>query len=137
VHLGEIDDGVFDWMIILDQKRKQKELLKEAEKLARERDNLEKPHNTQDISDLAEKQVQSPIVSTAGVVGSPLNGTMDDNHHAVANTIGANTSPAPNARNDAVAVTNDNPTGDPSKAPRRKKVGWFKRLFCCARDYLQ
>jgi hypothetical protein len=30
--IGEIDDGVFDWMIVLDQKRKQKEGLRETEK---------------------------------------------------------------------------------------------------------
>ena len=28
-----MDDGVFDWMIVLDQKRKQKEALRDAEKL--------------------------------------------------------------------------------------------------------
>jgi hypothetical protein len=36
--IGETDDGVFDWMTILDQKRKLKEAQKEAEKAAREQD---------------------------------------------------------------------------------------------------
>jgi hypothetical protein len=35
VKIDEIDDGIFDWMIILDQKRKQKETLREADRTAR------------------------------------------------------------------------------------------------------
>ncbi|KAI8803703.1 kinase-like domain-containing protein [Cladochytrium replicatum] len=38
VKIGEQDDGVFDWMIVMDQQRKEKEKQREAEREARERE---------------------------------------------------------------------------------------------------
>ncbi|KAJ3081213.1 casein kinase I, partial [Quaeritorhiza haematococci] len=40
--IGEVDDGVFDWMIVMDQQRKDKERQREAEREARERERAER-----------------------------------------------------------------------------------------------
>ncbi|TPX32906.1 hypothetical protein SmJEL517_g04062 [Synchytrium microbalum] len=40
--IGEQDDGIYDWMVVMDQQRKEKERQREAEREARERERAER-----------------------------------------------------------------------------------------------
>ncbi|KAL2913770.1 Palmitoylated plasma membrane-bound casein kinase [Polyrhizophydium stewartii] len=46
LRMNETDDGVFDWMVIMDQQRKEKERLREAERELREQRERERHHRS-------------------------------------------------------------------------------------------
>ncbi|KAJ3277086.1 casein kinase I [Terramyces sp. JEL0728] len=78
---GEIDDGVFDWMVVLDQKRKQKEQLRENERLQREMAQSQQAHHITDSSLGVSPQAQhdTKLSVTSPALGSSTNGVPPSN----------------------------------------------------------
>lgn len=64
--IGEVDDGVFDWMIVLDQKRKQKEALRES------RANSQQISQSQVALGTPTGQDQSPTKTSISVQGARM-----------------------------------------------------------------
>lgn len=110
--MNEIDDGCFDWMIVLENKRKQRELQKEAEKAA----ELKSPQVSTPAAIDEKAAVASPLQSTFGMLGSPTTPNV---------VIEKTETPKSEAPDLQTAV----PPQD--KPIVSKKKSWATRLFCC------
>ena len=106
--MNEIDDGCFDWMIVLENKRKQRELQKEADQ------QQQKSPQVQQIED--KQNVSSPMQSTFGVLGSPT----------TPNVVIEKTETPKSEQPDVITSTTP-----AAKETNVKKSNKFQRLFCC------
>jgi hypothetical protein len=124
--MGEIDDGVFDWMAILDHKRRQKEYLREAERKAKEsqRDvvqtNITTISHPEVLSPSVPQPHQGPLspVSTNGLLSTPAKTTFEQNDTQNTQTLPAQ----PQAQSEPL-----------QKEPVKKKKKWWKKLFFICR----
>jgi hypothetical protein len=126
IRLGEIDDGIFDWMIVLDQKRKQKDT---GDK------NFTHPNVSQNIDiqspsapHLHIHSISSPV-SNVGVYSSP---NRPDTKPLAENR---QNKPKPIEKSPKHVPPERQPNPAPPVEPK-KKIGWWGRLFfCCQKDF--
>jgi hypothetical protein len=128
--IGEIDDGVFDWMLQLDHKRRQKELLREADRAAKESQPRE--FNGTNLT-ITPQEVLSPSVphphqgpltpvSTNALASTPANPTFEVNETQNTHQTQAIPTAAP-----VIEQLQKEP-------PPKKKKKWWKRLFMICRS---
>ena len=112
--MNEVDDGFFDWMIVLENKRKQREQQRELEKNA---EIAKTPQSVTASPPVPEKAaITSPVNSTAGMLGSP----------STPNVVIDN--PVAPKSDQVLPETPQHATAKPAK------VKWWQRLFCCKTD---
>jgi hypothetical protein len=130
--IGETDDGVFDWMTILDQKRKLKEAQREAEKAAREQDgtnagtvtgmtNVEHQVASTPSSPAVRQSIVSPANTAQAVFGDAkrISTTQKPIKDEQATPLSAAKSPQPSSQ----------PAASPPAPAPKKRLGWF--FSCC------
>jgi hypothetical protein len=134
--MNEIDDGVFDWMLILDFKRRQREMLRE-DRAARESQlpiqkdvtptNVTIPQTHDLLSPSLPQPHQGPLspVSTNGVFNTPARATMEPNNETE-NT--NNTQSVP-----VEPKSTQEPVRPQQPAPAKKKRKWWQKLFAICR----
>jgi hypothetical protein len=133
--MNEIDDGVFDWMLILDFKRRQREMLRE-DRAARESQlppqkdvtptNVTIPQPQDLLSPSLPQPHQGPLspVSTNGVFNTPARATMEPSNENE------------NTNNTHSLPVEPKTTQEPHRqqtAPPKKKKKWWQKLFAICR----
>ncbi|KAJ3261817.1 casein kinase I [Boothiomyces macroporosus] len=133
VRIGEIDDGVFDWMIVLDQKRKQKEQLRETERLQREIAHSQPAHHGTDSNLVMSHSMQpdTKLSVTSPGIGSSTNGVPPSNTNLKVSDkkLPPVEEPADETQHQTPAVHNST-NETPKQAQKKKK--WWKKLFRCS-----
>jgi hypothetical protein len=126
--LGEIDDGLFDWMIVLDTKKKQKDQMREAEKVNRA------------------KQEAIEIDIPQSNLASPIGRVISPSSNLAVYSSPSRADPLEDKRNSRLKPTEQVPqTGaeiTPNLRPQEqqqpiapvKKKSWWKKLFSCGQS---
>ncbi|KAJ3325982.1 casein kinase I [Boothiomyces sp. JEL0866] len=137
VKIGEIDDGVFDWMVVLDQKRKQKEQLRETERLQREMAQSQQAHHATESNLGVSPSVQpdTKLSVTSPGIGSSTHGVPPSNANLKVSDKKLPPVEEPAVESRPQPVVNNSTSEPPKQAPKKKK--WWKKLFrfCGTRDY--
>ena len=133
--LGEQDDGVFDWMIALEQQRREREALKEMDKELREQRT--KPDPTHLLlpyhPNTSPKKIPEPLNTSPQILepvkAAPPVPTPDARFPPIAKPSNSNPNDIGSAHsNKKLASTKATPVGPP--APKKKK--WWHWFICGA-----